>query len=78
MKHIKKFNEDVELSNEKEFMVKDKTGRGFVSTLDESDLLERWDLEEQDDYDVTLGEFIDEAEIGDEWETRDTKITRTK
>lgn len=62
---------------EKNFLVQDLSGRGYANTLSETDLRDRWDLEQlDDDEDITLGDFIETAELGDEWQEFTVKITR--
>ena len=73
MKHLRRFNE--EIKPEREFLVVDKTGRGAKAKLDKGDIEQTWDISEEDDNDLTLAEFLDEAEMGDTWETRTVKIT---
>lgn len=74
MKHLRRFNESE--SQEKEFMVKDLSGRGAKARLSKSDIERTWDLsEEDDDTEQPLAEFLDEAEMGDTWETNSVKIT---
>jgi len=74
MKHLRRFNESE--SQEKEFMVKDLSGRGVNSRLGKSDIERTWDLSEEDDNtEQTLAEFLDEAEMGDTWGTNSVKIT---
>jgi len=74
MKHLRRFNESE--SSEKEFLVKDLSGRGASARLDKSDIERTWDLSEEDDTtEQTLAEFLDEAETGDTWGTNSVKIT---
>ena len=74
MKHLRRFNESE--SQEKEFMVKDLSGRGAKARLSKSDIERTWDLsEEDDDTEQTLAEFLEEAEMGDTWGTNSVKIT---
>ena len=78
MKHLRKFNEvnGNRIPRVKEFLVKDLSGRGFTSTLEKEDIEDTWDLSEEDDNtEQTLAEFLDEAEMGDNWETNSVKIT---
>lgn len=70
--------EDVKVS-EKNFFVKDLSGRGYTANLSEEDIRASWDLEEEDwDNEESLGYFIENAEVGDEWKTNSVKITRTE
>ncbi len=74
MKHLRRFNESE--SQEKEFMVKDLSGRGAKARLSKSDIERTWDLSEEDDNtEQTLAEFLEEAEMGDTWGTNSVKIT---
>jgi hypothetical protein len=60
----------------KNFIVTDLSGRGVVSTLNQSHIEKYWDLDEEDDNtEQTLGEFLNEAYTGDTWNTNNTKIT---
>jgi len=75
MKHLKRFNESID-ENEKEFFIKDLSGRGAKARLSKSDIERTWDLsEEDDDTEQTLAEFLDDAEEGDTWGTNSVKIT---
>lgn len=56
----------------KKFLYKDKSGRGFTSTLTETDILEMED--EYDWSDQSLHDFVEDSTTGDEWETADTLI----
>ena len=70
--------ENIEVA-EKNFFIKDLSGRGYTANLSDEDLRSGWDLEEVDDYsEISLGEFIDTAEVGDNWSTNSIKITRTE
>jgi hypothetical protein len=72
MKHLRKFNESVQ----NEFLVVDKSGRGFKSKLSKNDIESSWDISEEDyDTEQTLAAFLDDAEMGDTWETNSVKIT---
>lgn len=74
MKHLRKFNENE--TSEKEFFVKDLSGRGAKARLNKSDIEETWDLDKEDDYsEQTLRDFLEESEPGDTWETNSEKIT---
>lgn len=74
MKHLRKFNESE--SQEKEFLIKDLSGRGANARLGKSDIERTWDLSEEDDNtEQTLAEFLEEAEMGDTWGTNSVKIT---
>ena len=61
---------------EKQFLLVDKSGRGFTNTLDKSHIEKTWDLGEQDwSSEQTLGDFLESAEMGDVWETNSEKLT---
>lgn len=60
----------------KEFLIKDKSGRGESTVIDDKQLI-TWDNEE-DDNEQLLHDFIDEADFGDIWETHNIKIIRVK
>ena len=63
----------------KEFFVKDKSGRGFSNTLDYSHFAKHWNFEDTDeDGEVSLGEYLQDAEIGDTWKTNSIVLTCTK
>lgn len=53
---------------EKQFLSKDLSGRGEKSyTLTESHIRKTWDLDETDDDDQTLSDFLDNSDDGDTW-----------
>jgi hypothetical protein len=59
------------MDNEKQFMVRDHSGRGIVSTLPISHMKEHWEQDYKNDpddqYEPTLGEWLDDAQVGDEY-----------
>lgn len=59
------------MKEQKEFLVKDLSGRGIVAKLRLSDFKERWDLSYSNNPDEenepTLGDWLDSAELGDEY-----------
>ncbi len=67
------------MDNEKQFMIRDHSGRGIVSTLPISHIRETWDLDysndPDDEYETTLGEWLEDAEIGDEFSHEDEVCT---
>ena len=69
------------LQLDKTFLFKDKTGRGITNKMEIQDLLmlDEEDLEESDSSEK-LGDWVEYAEEGDEWENRIMKIicTNTK
>lgn len=64
------------MANDKLFFWKDKSGRGFASPMTEQDLRE-WETEDTDWNGKTLTEFLEEAEVGENWENAANEITRT-
>ena len=60
----------------KQFLVFDKSGRSAKPyRLDITHLRETWDLDETDwDDEIALGEWLDDCEIGDRWETNECRI----
>jgi len=67
------------MDNEKQFMIRDNSGRGIVSTLPISHIRETWDLafkdNPDDEYEMSLGEWLEDAEIGDEFDHEDEACT---
>lgn len=66
---------------EKEFFWKDKSGRDMNNTFTGKDLkMPAWKEERKtkDWNGKSLANFINTAEVGDEWENAANKITRTK
>lgn len=62
----------------REFLVKDKSGRGFNTTVELEQLLDGWE-DEEDDYDNMLHEWASESsDVGDEWEVYNLKVIRIK
>lgn len=60
----------------KGFIVTDKSDRSAKPyTLTELHLRKHWDLFEQDNYtEKTLQEYLDDCEVGDEWNTNAIEI----
>jgi hypothetical protein len=59
---------------EKCFLIKDKSGRAEPFTITESHIKRYWDLNETDDNDISLGDFLSEGECGDVWRTNSEEI----
>jgi hypothetical protein len=59
---------------EKCFLIKDKSGRAEPFTTTESHIKRYWDLNETDDNDISLGDFLSEGECGDVWRTNSEEI----
>jgi|688.fasta_scaffold274313_5 hypothetical protein len=59
---------------EKCFLIKDKSGRAEPFTTTESHIRKYWPLEETDDNEIVLKEFLDEAKCGDKWQTNSEEI----
>ena len=67
----------------KQFFWKDKTGRGETATMDLEDILSIEPDEEDEDFelpewDETLQEWAQNAEVGDTWELSTESYTRIK
>lgn len=64
---------------EKQFMVRDHSGRGIVSVLPVSHIKETWDCEYKndpsDEWEETLGEWLDSADLGDEYHHQDEVVS---
>jgi hypothetical protein len=61
----------------REFIMKDKTGRGFVRTgISETDLLDIFNDEEADiSWDgETIPEWLEYCEVGDSWKNSTTEV----
>ncbi len=67
-------------SQDREFLIKDHSGRGFAGTRKHSELSENaWDFEQEDEDGLTLGDFLNTSEVGDIFQYSTTiSITRTK
>ena len=59
---------------EKCFLINDKSGRAEPFTTTESHIRKYWPLDETDDNDISLDEFISEGECGDVWRTNSEEI----
>ena len=59
---------------EKCFLIRDKSGRAEPFTTTESHIRKYWNLEETDDNEIVLKEFLDEAKCGDKWKTNSEEI----
>jgi hypothetical protein len=59
---------------EKCFLIKDKSGRAEPFTTTESHIRKYWPLDDTDDNDIVLGEFLSEGECGDVWSTNSEEI----
>ena len=74
-----KLQEVLTENSEKEkklFKVFDKSGRSMDPYILSKKRIEKyWDLDEEDwDSEVTLGDFLEDCETGDEWNTQSEKI----
>lgn len=77
MNNIRKFNDFLTegLEPGKHFLVYDLSGRSAKPyKLDLDHMKSTWDLEEEDDDEQILGDFLDNSKIGDEWRTPSEKI----
>lgn len=63
------------MNKQKTFLFKDLTGRGITSKLPATHIIANWDLEEQDDNDITLRDFIETSDLGDTWITNNWQLT---
>jgi hypothetical protein len=59
---------------EKCFLIKDKSGRAEPFTTTESHIRKYWPLDDTDDNNIVLGEFITDAQCGDVWRTNSEEI----
>jgi hypothetical protein len=59
---------------EKCFLIKDKSGRAEPFTTTESHIRKYWPLDDTDDNDISLGDFLSEGECGDVWRTNSEEI----
>lgn len=68
--------------SEKRFLVKDHSGRGIAVTLPLSVIQERWDMDYSNDphneYEDTLGGWLNNADVGDTFENQDEHVTFTR
>ena len=77
MSNITKFNDFLTeaLEPNKTFLVYDLSGRSTKPyKLDLDHMNSTWDLNEEDDDEQILGDYLDICEIGDEWNTNSVKI----
>ena len=67
---------------EKMFLVRDEGGRGVAVTLPLAEVLERWDAhysnDPEDEFEATLGEWLEHAEVGDAYLHRDDNVSFTR
>jgi len=56
------------------FLIKDKSGRAEPFTTTESHIRKYWPLNDTDDNEILLGEFLTEAKCGDVWRTNSEEI----
>lgn len=71
---------DLDRVNE-EYFIKDLSGRGMTTTVSYGDLKKKWDIEQvsNDDEELTLMDWLLNAEVGDEFTTETNQIiTRVK
>jgi hypothetical protein len=59
-----------------QFFIKDKSGRGYHGVLDKSDVKENFAEEIAEDEE--LKDFIEDADVGDEYNTHNLKFLRTQ
>jgi hypothetical protein len=63
------------MESKKQFMIRDHSGRGFVSVLPISHIKNTWDCEYKndpnDEYEETLGEWLESADLGEEYHHED-------
>jgi len=73
---LKEFLVENTKKQKKLFEVIDKSGRSAKPYIFSRAHIEKhWDLDEEDwDGEVTLGDFLEDCETGDEWNTRTEKI----
>lgn len=64
MKHLIRFNESVKAEK---YFIGHEGGRGEYYKTIKSYIERAWDLNEEDDNDVALGDYLDNAEINDRW-----------
>lgn len=75
MNRLKLFEEFSPKKEEKYYLWTDKTGRGERPIeLTKTHIENTWDLDEEDDFDQTLGDYLEDSYIGDVWETREEKL----
>ena len=59
---------------EKCFLIKDKSGRAEPFTTTESHIRKYWPLDDTDDNNIVLGQFITDSQCGDVWRTNSEEI----
>jgi hypothetical protein len=68
--------------SEKKFLVKDHSGRGVSITLPMAEIHARWDIaysnDPESEIEESLGEWLDQAEVGDTFENQDDNVTFTR
>jgi hypothetical protein len=60
---------------EKCYLIKDKSGRAEPFTTTESHIRKYWNLDDTDDDEIPLKDFLSEAKCGDVWKTNSEEIT---
>lgn len=61
----------------KKFFVVDKSGRGYASLMEASQIESSWDLDYEDyDTEQTLRDFLEESWVGLKWKRNAVEITR--
>lgn len=67
---------------EKRFLIKDQSGRGFAVTLPMADVLSRWDgaysNDPEDSNETSFGDWMQVAEVGDTYDNVDENVTFTR
>ncbi len=70
------------MTPEKRFLVQDQSGRGIAVTLLFSEVRERFDLsfsnDLEDEFEETLGEWLEHAEVGDTFTNHEDMLTFTR
>lgn len=79
MRNLKLFEDFNKNKVEKYFTWTDKTGRGELPIeITETHIRNTWDLDEEDDNDISLENYLDDCYIDDIWETRTEKLVCIK
>ena len=61
------------LALDREFLIKDLTGRGYTAKVNEIHIRENI-VPDMEEYGEDINEYLEKAEIGDEWECNSIKI----
>ena len=62
----------------KRFFIRDLSGRGYSSNQTETEIRKNWDIEDNGPEGISLDEWLENAEVGDQLEIDGAMILRTE